>query len=103
MATLFKRVVATGSAAGSVVYTVPVGSTVVIIGFIMANVSGALVNIGATVAGKHLAKDIPLPHGSSVGLLDGKVVLEAGDEVTEICSTDGGVDIVFSYMEQTSD
>ena len=103
MANTFSRVLASGTLAGSTLKTVPVGSTLVIIGITASNVSGALLTVDMTVGGVSLAKGIPVPDGSTLGLLDGKVVMIEGDTLVEACSVDAGVDYIISYLEIIDD
>jgi hypothetical protein len=41
-----------------------------------------------------------LPAGSALSLLDGKIVLEAGNVVTVTSDADATVDVIISFMEQ---
>ena len=95
----FNRIAATGSSAGSTLGTVGAGKQWIILGLQVSNIEGSLLTINVTAAGKSLATDIPLPAGSSLGLVDGKLVLNAGDTLTEQVSVDSGADILVSYME----
>ena len=101
MPNTFERITATGSSAGATLGTVPVGATWVIIGFMASNIAGYQAEVTVTAAGKSLVKDVPLPAGSSLPLLDGKLVLLEGDTIEESCSVDAGVDFIISYMEMT--
>lgn len=101
MANTFNRLLVTGTSAGSTPITIGAGKTWVIIGLMASNVAGTLLTFSINIAGTSLAKNIPLPEGSSVSLLDGKIVMIAGDTLDEICSTDAGVEYIISYMEMT--
>jgi len=101
MANEFSRLVVSGTSAGSTLMTIPAGSTWVIIGFMASNVAGSLISIDIKAADKSLVQDVPIPAGASLSLLDGKLVLVAGDLLEEVCSVDAGVDYIISYMEMT--
>jgi|GEM_PF-4416074 hypothetical protein len=103
MANSFDRIVATGTSAGSTIATVPDGVQWVIIGFTVANVAGYQVNIDVqlTPSDTYLVKNVPLPEGSTLPLLSGKQVLNAGDTIKELCSVDAGVEYLISYMEMS--
>jgi len=103
MANEFKRRINTGSIAGSTIMDVPIGSTIVIIGLSAANVGDVLTTLSLKFNSSFYMKDIQLPTGSTVSLLDGKLVLVAEDLLTEICASDGDIDFIVSYMEITSD
>jgi DNA-binding Xre family transcriptional regulator len=101
MANTFNRLVASGTLAGSTLKTMPAGTTWVIIGLMAANVSGSLLTIDLKAADKYLVKDVPIPQGSTLNLLEGKLVLVEGDTLEEVCSVDAGVEYIISYMEMT--
>ena len=94
------------------VYTVPSSTTAVIIGLTIANVKGASVTADAKVisdtsdtetnADVYIAKDIPLPAGSSVEVMSGnKIVLQTTDAVQVKGSVADAVDETLSIMEIT--
>ena len=96
-------------------YTTPSSTTTVILGLILANVHTSQVTAdvklvsdtsgsgrSATNTTTYLAKDIPLPVGSSVELLAGnKVVLETTDIIQIDCSVTDKVSVTLSIMEIT--
>ncbi len=98
MANIFKRVTATNVTAVSTVHTVPAGEANIVIGMSVANVHTAQITVSVVVAGAHLVKDIPVPAGSTVQLLDGKIVLTGADTVTLEAS--GASDAILSYMQE---
>ena len=99
------------------IYTVQTGSTIVMLGLTLANVHTSqvtaeleLVSTTTNRGGNNnvdngtafLAKDIPIPVGSSVELLAGnKVVLEAGDKLRVDCSVADKLSGALSIMEIT--
>ena len=121
MANTFKVVTfaAEPNSAGTpyVVYTAGSGVTAVVLGLILTNINTAqvtaeveLVSTTSNRGGANdvangtafLAKDIPIPVGSSVELLSGnKVVLEAGDKIRIDCSVADKLSGSLSIMEIT--
>jgi len=101
MASTFENIKAQSTSAGSTLRAVPPGATWIIIGFMVSNISGTLETFTITAGGTILCQDIPLPAGSAVSILDGKVVLKEGESIDEICSADAGADYFISYMEKT--
>ena len=114
MANTFKLKTKAGIDASLVkVYTVPADTTTVVIGLTIANIKGASVTADAKIvsdtsdsetnADVYIAKDIPLPAGSSVEVMAGnKIVLQATDEVWVSGSVTDSVDVILSIMEITS-
>ena len=121
MANTFKVVTfaAEPNSAGTpyVVYTAGSGVTTVVLGLILTNIHTAqvtaeveLVSTTSNRGGANdvangtafLAKDIPIPVGSSVELLSGnKVVLEVGDKIRIDCSVADKLSGSLSIMEIT--
>ena len=113
MANTFKLKTKAGIDASLVtVYTVPSSTTAVIIGLTIANIKGASITADAKIvsdtsdtetnADVYIAKDIPLPAGSSVEVMAGnKIVLQATDEVWVKGSVTDAVDVILSIMEIT--
>ena len=109
MANTFKNEVFKGSnTAASTdmnVYTVEASTTTVVIGLVMANTSSSQItasiklNAGSVV---FLAKDIPIPSGSSFEYMGGnKIVMEAGNSLIGQASAANSLDTVASIMEIT--
>lgn len=83
-------------------YTVPGSTTSVIIGLTIANTTSTQIEISVKVASKYLIKDAPIPTGSSLSVLDGKIIVTAAQTVT-ITSSDasGNADAILSVLEIT--
>lgn len=98
--TFLRKVAATAGADTPVtVYTVPADTTTVVIGFMISNLTTSLVEVDIEAASTNLGTNIPIPAGSALSALDGKLVLEAADTVTVSCDTATGVEAVLSIME----
>lgn len=102
MANTFKNY--TASSVGQseeTVYTVPAGTTSVVIGCNLANVTGSSVNVSVKAAHVHIVKDVAIPSGSALSVLDGKIILSESNPVTIESDTDESVDVIVSVLEQT--
>ena len=110
MANTFKSPTLDGSSiaanTSSTVYTTPSATTTVFLGIALANISAS--TIYASVLIEKAAddnifylKDIPLPTGSTVDALAGKLVLQTGDVLKVKSDTANSLDTILSIMEQT--
>lgn len=87
------------------VYTAPTGFTGIILMAQVANVTGS----DATVTFSHydtsatveteLVKDFTVPSNDAVGMLTGKLVLEAGDKVKAVASANSTLKLTLSVLE----
>jgi len=94
-------------------YTVQSGSTVIILGLFLANVHTSQVTASVSLVSTttqtsqtqnttaQLVKDVAIPVGSSLSVLDGKIVANVGDIIKVDCSVADKVSVVMSYMEIT--
>ena len=94
-------------------YTVQSGSTIVILGMNLTNVHTSQVTASVTLVSTttqtsqtqnttaYLVKDVPIPAGASLSILDGKIIANVGDIIKVDCSVADKVSVVMSYMEQT--
>lgn len=83
------------------VYTVPASTSTVTIGMNLANIETSQINVSVQAAGAYVVKDAPIPAGSALSVLDGKIVLEATDTVVVSSSANSSVDVLLSVLEQT--
>ena len=93
------------------VYTVPAATTTVVIGAVLSNITAGQVKanvqiVTASSTGEnaddvYLVKLLPIPAGSSFELMEGKVVMEAGDMFKVESDTASSLDVALSIMEQT--
>ena len=88
------------------IYTVPASTTTVVIGLTISNTTLSQITVDIKLSAAStvfLAKDIPIPVGSSVELLSGnKVVLETIDQIRIDCSVADKLSGALSIMEITS-
>ena len=83
------------------VYTVPASTTGIILGCNVANTTTSQVTVDVKCATKYVVKGAPVPSGSALSVLDGKLIAEAADTVTvQSSDSSGNVDVIVSVMEQ---
>ena len=102
MANTFKNYTSASVGTGATTtYTVPSATTAVMIGCNLANTSASQVKVDVQVAGVYLAKGVPIPSGSALSVLDGKIILETTDTVVVTSDTASSCDVIVSVLEQT--
>lgn len=82
------------------VHTVASGKEAVVIGLTLSNILTSQIKVTVTLAGAHVIKDAPIPAGSALSALDGKVVLEDGDTCVVTADTASACDVILSVLEQ---
>ena len=98
--TFYRKLAATAAAdTPATVYTVPALTTTVVIGFMISNLLGSLVEVTVEAASTNIGTNLPIPAGASMSALEGKLVLEAADVLTVECDTLNGVEVILSLME----
>ena len=97
----FKNATDTGVGTSfSTAYTVPASTTAVMIGMTVANLGVSQIAIEGKCASTYLVKGAAIPSGSSLSVLDGKIILEAGDTVEVKSDTAASADVIVSILEQ---
>lgn len=82
-------------------YTVPASTAAIVIGCNLSNVTTSQITVDVQVAGVYLIKDAPIPSGSALSVLDGKIILEAADTVVVTSDTATSADVIVSVLEQS--
>jgi len=102
MANTFKNYVAASvGTSATTVYTVPASTTAVTIGLTVANTTASQITVDVQAAGVYVVKGAPIPAGSGLSVLDGKIILETTDTVVVTSDTASSADVVLSVLEQT--
>ena len=103
MAATFKRIkTANIGLTDTTLYTVPANTKAIVIGFTIANKAATQIKIKTSVSGVQITgTDTPIPAGSALSILDGKMVLEAGDVVSALSDTASATDSFISLVEMT--
>ena len=102
MANTFKNYTSTSVGTSTVtVYTVPSATTAVLIGCNLANRIATQVTVSVQLGTVYIVKDAPIPAGSALSVLDGKIIAEASETIRVTSSDASSVDVVISVLEQS--
>ena len=102
MANTFKNYTSASVGTGATTtYTVPSATTSVMIGCNLSNRTASQINVDVQVSGVYLIKGAPVPSGSALSVLDGKIILETTDTVVVTSDTASSCDVIVSVLEQT--
>jgi hypothetical protein len=102
MANTFKNFTSASVGTGATTtYTVPSSTTAIMMGCNLANRTTSQIAVDVQVAGVYLVKGAPIPANSALGVLDGKIILEAADTVVVTSDTASSADVILSVLEQT--
>jgi len=101
MANTFKNYTSTAATGGTTVYTVPNSTVAVAIGINLSNTTTSAKTASVQVGSVYLIKNVSLPAGASLSVLDGKLILEAADTLVVTASANSSVDVILSVLEQT--
>ena len=82
------------------VHTVAAGQEVVVIGLNLCNVTASQITVDVQVAGAYLVKGVPIPAGSALSALDGKMIMEASNTCVVTSNTAASCDVILSVLEQ---
>ena len=55
-----------------------------------------------TIAGVHIIKNTPVPAGSALSALDGKIIMQAADTCVVTSDTAASCDVILSALEQAA-
>ena len=102
MANTFKNYTSASVGTGATTtYTVPSATTAIMMGCNLANRTTSQIAVDVQCAGVYLVKGAPIPANSALGVLDGKIILEAADTVVVTSDTASSTDVILSVLEQT--
>jgi hypothetical protein len=82
-------------------YTVPASTTGTIVGLSIANTTTSQIEVDVQAAGVYLVKGVPIPAGSALSVLDGKIVVKTTETVVVTSNTATSADAILSVLEQT--
>ena len=102
MANTFKNY--TGASIGTsptTVYTVPASTVAVVIGLNLANRTGSSVIVDVQLGSTYIVKAAPVPTGSALSVLDGKIIAETAETIVVTSDTASSIDAIVSVLEQT--
>jgi len=99
--TFLNYVASCTDATQTTVYTIPSATTSVILGCNLANTGAADITVDVQLANKYVIKGVTIPVGNALGILEGKMIAEAGHVLTvQSDATGGDCDIIVSVLEQ---
>ena len=102
MANVFKNFTSASVGTSPVTtYTVPSATVAVTIGLTIANTTASQITVDVQAAGVYVVKGAPIPAGSALSVLDGKIILEAADTVVVTSSAATSADVILSVLEQS--
>lgn len=102
MANVFKNYTSASVGTSPVTtYTVPSATVAVTIGLTIANTTASQITVDVQCAGVYVVKGAPIPAGSGLSVLDGKIILEATDTVVVTSDTATSADVILSVLEQS--
>ena len=102
MANTFKNYTSASVGTGATTtYTVPSSTTSVMIGCNLANRTASQIKVDVQAAGAYVIKGAPIPSGSALSVLDGKIILETTETVVVTSDTASSCDVIVSVLEQT--
>ena len=109
MAETFKNFKVAMTTTGNTAYTCPASTTAIVIMLQVANVDGtneadasvSWTDSSDSAAETYFIKVAPIPAGSSLGILSGKMVLEAGDTIKTLASADSDLSLTGSVLEMS--
>lgn len=83
------------------VYTVPASTTSVLIGLNLANRTTSSVTVDVQLGSTYIVKAAPVPSGSALSVLDGKIIAETTETIVVTSDTASSIDAIVSVLEQT--
>lgn len=100
---IFKNVTANLTTSGNTIYTAPAGYTGILLMAQVSNLTGGTISAsmfvqkGANLTS--LATDFEIPTQDAAGMLTGKLVLEAGQQVFATASANSSAQLTLSILE----
>jgi len=95
----FKRKAVTASQSGETCYTTPTGKVGLSIGMLAANKVEQIEYISVDINGVFIIKNAPVPPGSTLSVLDGKLAIESEEVLTVTASADSSIDFTATILE----
>lgn len=97
----FKSVVADLTTADQTIYTTPANTTAIVLLAQVTNVGSVTSNVTflTTASNTELVKDFSIPVGDAGSVLDGKLVVEAGNSIVASASGNNELKITVSILE----
>lgn len=109
MAETFKNAKLALTTSSATIYTCPSATTAIVLMAQVANIDGtneadatiSWIDSSDSSAETYLLKGAPIPGGSSLGALSGKMILETGDSLKGFASADSDLVVTVSLLEMS--
>lgn len=109
MAETFKNFKGALTTTTATIYTCPASTVAIVLMAQVANIDGineadasvSWIDSSDSNAETYLIKGVPIPAGSALGVMSGKLVLEAGDSIKALASADSDLVISGSVLEMS--
>ena len=81
------------------------GKAVIMIGLMISNILTVSVNVTVVIGAHdtdnhtHLCKDVTIPAGDAIEIVQGKIVLESGEDIGVTASAASAVDVTMSILK----
>ena len=99
MSAKFIRRSSLASQAGEICYTTPADKTGLIIGLLAANITNQIANVDVAINSDFVIRNAPVPPGSTLAILDGKLAVEANEVLTVTSSEDNSIQLTATILE----
>ena len=83
------------------VYTVPASTPAVVIGCNIANRESTSITVDVQLGSTYIVKGAPVPAGSALSVLDGKIIAETTETIVVTSDTASSADVILSVLEQS--
>lgn len=102
MANVFKNYTSASVGTSPVTtYTVPSSTVAVIIGLNLANRTAGQIEVDVQLGSTYIVKGAPIPAGSALSVLDGKIIAETTETIVVTSNTASSADVILSVLEQS--
>lgn len=102
MANVFKNYTSASVGTSPVTtYTVPSSTVAVIIGMNLANRTAGQIEVDVQLGSTYIVKGAPIPAGSALSVLDGKIIAETTETIVVTSNTASSADVILSVLEQS--
>ena len=95
----FIRRACKASQAGQICYTTPADKTGLIIGLLAANITDQVATVDVAINSDFIIRNAPIPVGSTLAILDGKLAVEANEVLTVTSSEDNAIQLTATILE----
>lgn len=103
----FRTITATVTTTATTIYTAPTGVSAIVLGTQVANISNGDAVLTAWhvrgITATELVKNFEIPFSDAMGILSGKLVLQAGDGLRVQAAADNTLKITLSILESSND